>query len=97
MKKTSKKYNSQIAETIEATGYFLNSVKRPGFILGFIAIIGFFVLGYMYLNNQKEQLRLTREQINSTERVKDELKQQNDMVAKQNNLLEEQNRITAEK
>lgn len=75
------KYASTIAETVEASGNFLNNVKNPLFILLVLFIIGFFFtiylcgnIGYQFLDSQKD--------------IKVELQKQSDMQQNQVNHLE---------
>ncbi len=75
-----KDYKSPVAETVEATGNFINSVKNPGFIIILVLIIGGGFLAYKYFDILMD--------------IKLAIVEQNDLVIKQNVLLNQQTEAT---
>lgn len=95
------KYNSSIAEGIEASGNVINNVKKPWFVLGLVIVVGIFFITYKYFENQKDiaykSLENQRESLLILQKIKsdsqisrEEMQKQTGLFVKQNEILKHQ-------
>jgi hypothetical protein len=84
------KYTSSIAQVVESSGNLVNSVRKPGFVLGLVALIGIFFIAYKYLENQRESLLVLQKISLDSKISREEVQKQTNLFVKQNEILKSQ-------